>query len=260
MALLDLNPGLNCQSIPVGNRLCVPAVNTNVFIPTPSAQCQNYYTIHKDDTCDVVVSTFKTNLYTLYSLNPALNCDNLVYGQSICVPVLSSPASLDKCLTYYTVFQGDICYDIAIKSKITLDQLTLINGPSLDCNNLKIGQQICVANENLSIMSKSSLCALYYTVAPGDVCSAIAFSNKISIETFKSLNPETDCNNLRLGQNVCIIGPTTKSSKTCSFDYIVQDGDSCYALSVKYGLSLDNLKSSVNCNNLQVGQGICIQN
>nr|5BUM_A Chain A, Chitinase A [Equisetum arvense]5BUM_B Chain B, Chitinase A [Equisetum arvense] len=49
------------------------------------------------------------------------------------------------CTSYYTVKSGDICYNIAQTYGIDVATLQSYN-PGLQCDNLQIGQQLCVAD------------------------------------------------------------------------------------------------------------------
>ena len=43
-----LNPGLNCLALPIGQRICVPAINNNVVTtasPATACSTNNFYTI-----------------------------------------------------------------------------------------------------------------------------------------------------------------------------------------------------------------------
>ena len=69
--LLTLNPGLNCQSLSIGQRLCVPAVNNNNI--SPQVVCANFYTIFSGDTCDNIAGAFRTTTAFLLQLNPGIS-------------------------------------------------------------------------------------------------------------------------------------------------------------------------------------------
>ena len=51
----------------------------------------------------------------------------------------------EACSQYYTIQSGDICYNIAQNNGIDVNTLLSWNS-GLDCSNLQIGQQICVAD------------------------------------------------------------------------------------------------------------------
>ena len=62
-----LNPSLNCLALPVGQRICVPFLNTVTSSPTT---CPNFYTIFSGDTCTNIAGAFQTTIAGLQQLNP----------------------------------------------------------------------------------------------------------------------------------------------------------------------------------------------
>ena len=144
-----LNPGLNCNNLQVGQKLCVPSVNNNNnngFIPivTPSTTtCTNFYTVFSGDSCQNIAGAFKTTIDGLQSLNPSLNCASLQVGSRICVPTVNSNSGgsfipiVSPCSNFYTVFSGDSCQNIAGAFRTTINNLQVLN-PSLNCNNLQV--------------------------------------------------------------------------------------------------------------------------
>jgi hypothetical protein len=73
--------GLNCASLPIGQRICVPSVNNNnnqftTASPFPS-NCQNFYTIFSGDTCTNIAGAFRTTIAGLQQLNPGKNSFNM---------------------------------------------------------------------------------------------------------------------------------------------------------------------------------------
>ena len=53
-----------------------------------------------------------------------------------------------------------------------------------------------------------------------------------------------------------------KTITACSQYHTVVSGNTCYDLSVSYGLTLQellNLNPGVNCNSLQIGQQLCVK-
>lgn len=78
--LLLLNPGLNCNSLPYFQLICVPSFSNG------ASTCTNYYRVFAADSCTDIANAFQTSVTILLALNPGLNCSNLPYGQYICVP------------------------------------------------------------------------------------------------------------------------------------------------------------------------------
>jgi LysM repeat protein len=94
-----------------------------------------------------------------------------------------------------------------------------------------------------------------YTVVSGDYCYAIGARYSISVAQLQSYNPGLNCNNLQIGQVLCV-----GASSSCP-TYTVKSGDYCYAIGQAYGISVAQLQSDnpgLNCNNLQIGQVLCV--
>ncbi|KAH6555329.1 hypothetical protein KP509_14G066100 [Ceratopteris richardii] len=62
--------------------------------------------------------------------------------------------------------------------------------------------------------SPSSGSCTTYTVKSGDTCYAISQANGISLSNFQSWNSGINCNNLQIGQKVCISQPSGSSSSS----------------------------------------------
>ena len=95
-----------------------------------------------------------------------------------------------------------------------------------------------------------------YTVKSGDTLWSIAKNNGLTVDELKKLNSLTS-NKLSIGQKLKL------SSDTISEDtYIVQSGDTLYAIAKKNGISVDELKkyNNLNSNSLSVGQVLKIPN
>lgn len=89
-----------------------------------------------------------------------------------------------------------------------------------------------------------------YTVKSGDTLWSIAKNNGLTVDELKKLNNLTS-NKLSIGQKLKL------SSDTISEDsYVVKGGDTLYAISKKYGITVDELKkyNNLTSNSLSVGQ------
>ncbi|KAI5072306.1 hypothetical protein GOP47_0012412 [Adiantum capillus-veneris] len=71
-----------------------------------------------------------------------------------------------------------------------------------------------------------------YIVKSGDTCYAISQAHGISLSDFQSWNAGISCNNLQIGQSVCMSKPSANSpsGSTCT-TYTIKSGDTCYAIS-----------------------------
>lgn len=170
--------------------------------------------------------------------------------------------------TYYTLQQGDTFALLASRWNIPVSYLTNAN-PSLNPLYLQVGQQICVPSYlnvvvNTNYVPSYTSCSSYYYVKSGDTCDAIIRAYNLNSYNFYQSNPGIYCQNLRIGQAICIssgsssVNNVVNSGYSCTSYLIVQSGDYCYALSQKYGISLDRFVAcNPNaCSNLQIGQAL----
>lgn len=131
----------------------------------------------------------------------------------------------------------------------------------INCNNLQVGQVVCVPNNVITTTQQSSTsCAqgtYAYTIKSGDTC------NLLGISAASAQAQGLNCQNLQIGQVVCasyyIQSTTTASNgKSCganSYLYTVRSGDTCYSLRITQAYASSN---NINCSPLQPGQSICL--
>lgn len=109
-------------------------------------------------------------------------------------------------------------------------------------------------------------------VAGGDSCAALATRCGISGADFTKYNTKTDlCSTLMPGQSVCCSSGTLPDKRpkmlangTC-YSYVIQGGDSCYAIAATWGLEVKDLNNFNNetwgwpgCEGLLPGVRICL--
>lgn len=147
---------------------------------------------------------------------------------------------------YYTVKRGDTLYKIASLYNTTVAELKRIN--NLTSDTLTIGQKLLVTelptNQNIYIVQK------------GDTLYGIASKFSTTVEELKRLNNLTS-NTLSIGQQLFL--PTSKEDYKI---YIVQKGDSLWAIAQKYNITVNEL---INLNNLtsltlQIGDELKVPN
>lgn len=115
------------------------------------------------------------------------------------------------CSNLYTVISGDTCIEIAKRNKLSLANLYALN-PTLNknsCSMLSIGQQVCIGSlivTSTTFIPKPTLqsCAKSHTVIKGDICYSIAKANNIPLSDFYTFNQGINCNDLPIGQEVCL--------------------------------------------------------
>ncbi|ADL12746.1 LysM peptidoglycan-binding domain-containing protein [Acetohalobium arabaticum] len=80
--LQEANPRLDSQNLNVGEIICIPLATPPVECPESTVE----YQIQAGDTFYEVAKRFGTTVEELQRLNPDVNPDALLIGQTICVP------------------------------------------------------------------------------------------------------------------------------------------------------------------------------
>ncbi|MFT4146816.1 MAG: LysM domain-containing protein, partial [Mobilitalea sp.] len=97
-AITSANPGLTANNLQVGRVICIPARRPRPPVTPPSsggssgggtAPCPvglRTYTIQKNDTLWMLAQRYCTTVDTILALNPGLNPNNMMIGQTIWIP------------------------------------------------------------------------------------------------------------------------------------------------------------------------------
>ncbi|ESK91741.1 carbohydrate-binding module family 50 protein [Moniliophthora roreri MCA 2997] len=145
-ALLDLNPNVNeqCTNIYVGEVLCIAPRGT--VTPPPSGECTRTYTVVSGDTCTSIAAKNSITNLQLAQLNPSMNCNILVPGDSVC----SFSPAINICPNLVKVSIRDNCFDLAQNVSMSLDEWLSIN-PGINCDALLPGSVVCSAQGNATL-------------------------------------------------------------------------------------------------------------
>jgi LysM repeat protein len=141
----------------------------------------------------------------------------------------------------------------------------------LDANNLKTNSIISVDQEliiplpaaNTSTPTPTltpSPTPFVYTIKSGDTLSAIAKRYNTTVEALMDANGITDATNIRPGTTLTIVQPPDFSLTMAYETYEVQQGDTLYTISGKYGLTIAEIKeiNGLTGDALSVGQQLRI--
>lgn len=149
----------------------------------------------------------------------------------------------------YIVQKGDTLYKIANQFNLSVQKLKDLN--NLTNDNLQIGQ-ILIINPKNNFETNT------YIVQKGDTLYAIANKYNTDVNTIKELNNLTN-NNLYIGQNLIVPlisipeePPTEQVEYTI---YTVKKGDSLWAISQAYDITVDKLIELNNLTNLTLQIG-----
>ena len=224
----------------------------------PSDSSKDYYFIHRNtgDTESVIIeygfldNSTDAELLKKYWKDYAEAVVKAIAGY-VGVPYSYSGPMLNE--NYYIVQSGDSLWSISKKIGISVDKLKDIN--NLNSNLLSIGQKLLVKDT-----SSSDDVGVYYTVKAGDTLYGIANEYGLSVDELKKMNNLKN-NNLGIGQKLLVSGTGEDISDGADYDtYIVKSGDNLYAISRKYGISVDKLKdiNNLSSNLLSVGQKLLV--
>jgi LysM repeat protein len=247
-------------------------------------RCANQYVINYGDNCNSICSRYSLSLNYFYRLNPGLDCDHLTIGDNVCIPVkpieystirITTPERTyshryDNCGNTYVIRSGDDCSRICDSYHLEYSSFISLN-PGLNCNYLPIGQTVCISPKVALVQSYRPLrkvhdCQNIYTVIQSsDSCGTICDRYKITTESFYRLNPKIDCNDIRLGDEICVPAihqyPAHAFTANCGASYLVRLGDTCNTICDRYKIELQDfyqLNRQVSCSRLVPGQSICL--
>ena len=137
-SILDLNPGVDPNSLRVGQIICIPGAAPPPTCPTNSFS----YTIRAGDTIFNLAQRYNVTPQSILDLNPGLSPTSLRIGQIICIPT-AAPAPCPANTFAYTIVAGDSIFSLAQRFGVTTQSILDAN-PGLNPAALRVGQRICI--------------------------------------------------------------------------------------------------------------------
>ncbi|KAJ1932551.1 hypothetical protein EC988_009420, partial [Linderina pennispora] len=157
------NPGLNCQGLQVGQRLCLPpgsfsspsgsvTPTPTTSIPVTPSSCKLYTVVSGDSCYDISLRT-QVYLVDLLSYNPDIDCNRLYPGQVLCLspakPAINKLAPDDKGVcAWHRIRSGETCTSIGQPYGIGADEIEGWNRNTWrwsGCKNLQINTKVCLS-------------------------------------------------------------------------------------------------------------------
>lgn len=167
---------------------------------------------------------------------------------------------MNGCAQFYIIQSGDTLNEIAQEYNTTVENILRLN-ENLDPINLEVGQRICVISSTIQPVS-CPIGSIPYNIQSGDTLGAIAARFDTTIESILATNPDIEPTNLQVGQRICIAQPLTDYPPCVTENYyVIRKGDTLSAIASIFNVSVSSIiriNSSINPNNLRVGQIICI--
>lgn len=162
----------------------------------------------------------------------------------------------------YTVKSGDTLYAIAKRYNVSMNQLALTNNIK-NVNLIRVGQVLVIPGiANGGSAPAPPLSTKTYTVKSGDTLYSIATKAKVSVQQIVTANQIKNANLIYPGQTLLIPGKTSGSKPQTTIKYhTVRSGDTLYAISKRYGVSIQKISAAnkiSNPNLIRVGQVLVI--
>uniref|UniRef100_A0A1I7V2B2 LysM domain-containing protein n=1 Tax=Caenorhabditis tropicalis TaxID=1561998 RepID=A0A1I7V2B2_9PELO len=237
--LETLNPGVRCDALAVGDKLCVAA--------SPNKpKCIAKYKIKEGDTCFKIWTSQNLTDRQFMEMNEGLNCNGLAVGKEVCVAVESSvleptgdhKSSLpmvettESCYEYHTVREGDTCYQVSVAYGLKMEYLQ----ENYDCDTLQIGDTICV--------SKNFTCQYRIEIRAGDTCWFLENAFQTNQTEMERANEGVKCDNLPVGRMMCVWSADDKTlpNMTCTDWKVTEEESSCYDLARENSITIDHFK------------------
>ncbi|KAI8820248.1 uncharacterized protein EV422DRAFT_506961 [Fimicolochytrium jonesii] len=153
--LLAFNPGLKCDAISPGDRLCVsagPMPPPPMLPANPDGTCR-FKEVKEGGWCEKIATDCGTSLAAFMRANPGLDCQALQANQRMCCGLGVKPSRAPKqnpdgTCAPYDVLAGESCSGIAAKFDLTLAQLEAYNQATfrwMGCDKIQDGARICLS-------------------------------------------------------------------------------------------------------------------
>lgn len=200
------------------------------------------YIVQRGDTLYGISKQFGVSVDEIKKANN-LDSNTISVGQTLKIPTFT---------TTYIVKKGDSLYSIARNHNTTVDEIKRLN--NLTNNTLMIGQVLRIPGSSVAVPDDY----VTYIVQKGDSLYSIAKKHNTTVDEIKRINNLVS-DNLSIGQQLFV--PKINSgggniTPPVDLVYIVQKGDSLYAIAKKFNISVDELirLNNLTSTTLQIGQ------
>ncbi|KAJ3416893.1 hypothetical protein HDV05_007951 [Chytridiales sp. JEL 0842] len=226
--LLAMNPGLDCDGLQAGQRVCVAlsAPTSPLIWPPPKAPVVPPATTTTKMTSTTTTTVAKTTTTQPPSTTTKTTTRTKTTTSSTPKPTRSQLPT--PCTKTHTIVNGDTCSDLAAANNIPdLKTFQAMNPQLNPACDLSLGQVVCIGN-------RITTCKNLITATEKDSCEDLAGSFGMSGPTdIINLNPGLDCKTSIDGLILCM------GDKPAScFQFIIsQPGDSCNKLKLTTDLT-----------------------
>jgi len=193
-----------------------------------------FYSVRKGDSLARIASKFRLSAEVLREINNLPRSGVIHPGDRLRLTAAPPPAST----VGYVVKAGDTLSFVATKYGMSTRQLMELN--RLGNDRIRVGQKLRV------LATGTGGSPLVHSVEKGQTLYGIASRYRVSVDNLLSWN-QLRSSNIRIGQQLTVYpgrsSPEADSGRERSIAYQVQSGDTLWAISRKYGVSVEDLKS-----------------
>jgi len=159
--------------------------------------------------------------------------------------------------TTYTVRWGDTLFSIAAQFGVTVEVIKSANGLSSD--TILVGQQLVIPlPSSPSSPAPGSGATTVHIVQPGETLFRIALRYNTTVEAIAQANNISNPWYIYPGQQLTVpLGPTSNVPPSPRRTYVVQPGDTLYAIALRFNTTVEALmvlNNMSNANMLHPGQ------
>ncbi|ERP38688.1 LysM peptidoglycan-binding domain-containing protein [Chitinivibrio alkaliphilus] len=238
--------------LPEGTR---DAFDTYYASLTPADMVEWYrYKVQPGDNLSTIARTFNTSVSAIQSIN-SMRSSRIVAGRYIFIPVESTqeaerllkqrgkPQDTGRQKRRYRVSAGETASEIAHTMGVSLSDMRSWN-PDVSLSRIRPGQILTIYTDHDH--------AKTHRVVSGDSGYAIARKYGISLDELRQHNPGKNLARLSVGDTLFLGSPETgtppesasaKPSRNQKQYHRVESGETAYAISREYAVSLDSLRS-----------------
>lgn len=292
--LAELNKFSANSSLLLGQSIKVPASAPDVE-DKPDSKTENSrktqaaakvstvsYTVKSGDTLSAIANRYQTSNEELAKLNKISANSMVILGQKLTVPD-SEVAEAEKTPTSYTVQSGDTLTGVAVRFKLSPQELADMNGLKANSNLIRGANLSLVASsasnkkgadkkadadanakesaakesakEASASKSSASGDSEDYTVKRGESLNSIAAKYDVSVAELAKLNKISANTMVQIGQSLNVPKLTS--------NYTIKRGDTLIKVASKHGVSVDELAKMNKISpttNVKLGEVLVVPN
>ncbi|MBF7095562.1 LysM peptidoglycan-binding domain-containing protein [Alkalibacter mobilis] len=228
------------------------------------------YVVKSGDTLSSIAQKYGVTIQAIATANNISNVNYIYVGQTLIIPtgsVSPTPDPAPVTTINYTVKSGDTLWAIAQKYNVTVQSITSLNNIT-NANYIYVGQVLKIPSSSSTPAPQPApvptpTTDTKYTVKAGDTLSAIAQKYGVTIQSIATANKISNVNYIYVGQVLVIPGTSTQPvpAPTTELKYTVKAGDTLWAISQKYGVTVQAIAVAnkiTNTNYIYVGQVLII--